>query len=126
MKPSNQIKDVLWQLIEKYYNVDRRDPNVLTAKNPLSGNSIDKIGNELSEAIESLVEQIIQQMQPMQPTKESILEEDSQEDLSEVADTILDDFHESQASSREELDEYNFWPIDTDFIFDQEDEEEII
>ena len=51
-----QMKEVVWQLIEKYYNVDRSCPQILTSKQILIGsNPIDSIGEHLANAVEKLV-----------------------------------------------------------------------
>ena len=47
----DQIKDALWILVQQYYNVDRKNPNVLTYKK-VSGNGIDKIGEQLGLLVE--------------------------------------------------------------------------
>ncbi len=65
----DQLKEALWQLIEKYYNVNRKDPHLLIAKNPLRENSIDKIADEYSTMIEDLLRQITSATpEPEEPT----------------------------------------------------------
>jgi len=54
-----QIQNQLWKMIEQHYNVDRGNPQILTAKKILSGNPIDQIGEELCYIIESLIKDTI-------------------------------------------------------------------
>lgn len=50
------MKEVVWQLIEKHYNVDRGCPQVLIAKEILIGsNPIDQIGEQIADVVEKLV-----------------------------------------------------------------------
>lgn len=52
----DQMKELLWQLIEKHYNVDRQQPQILTSKKLLVGfNPIDQIGEQLADVVEKLV-----------------------------------------------------------------------
>jgi len=51
----NQIKALTWDLIEKYYNVDRDEPNILTAKHMCQFNQIDYLGEDLSLLVEGLI-----------------------------------------------------------------------
>lgn len=49
----DQIKEIVWQLIEKHYSVDRKQPQVLIAKEILIGaNPIDEIGEQLAAIVE--------------------------------------------------------------------------
>lgn len=49
-----QVKELLWDLIEKHYNVDRKYGHILIGKYPAS-NGIDKVGQELGGIIEELL-----------------------------------------------------------------------
>lgn len=51
----NQIRNLTWDLIEKYYNVDRSAPDILTSKHIGQFNAIDKIGEELADIVEALL-----------------------------------------------------------------------
>jgi hypothetical protein len=63
----DKFKEAFWQLVEKHYNVDRKDPALLIAKNPLMGNPIDKLGDDLLVIFNDLLNQVISEMQPPPP-----------------------------------------------------------
>jgi len=66
----NQIKEVVWSLVQKYYNVDRRDPAVLIRKS-LNQNSIDRIGEDLGELVQEIL---------IRSTQPAISKNDDEED----------------------------------------------
>lgn len=51
----DQVKQLVWELIEEEYNVDRREPHLLTAKKILSGNQIDRIGEKIATVVEQII-----------------------------------------------------------------------
>jgi hypothetical protein len=59
---------MLWQLVEKHYNVNRKDPTLLIAKNPLMGNPIEKLGDDLLIIFNDLLNQVIVEMQAQNQT----------------------------------------------------------
>jgi hypothetical protein len=53
----DQIKAALWDLIEEHYNLDRKSPQILTAKKLLLGkNPIDDISDRFADLIEQIIE----------------------------------------------------------------------
>lgn len=53
----NQVREIMWQLIEKHYSVDRKQPQILIAKELIIGsNPIDKIADDVYILIERLIE----------------------------------------------------------------------
>jgi len=54
MSIKQQIKETLWDLLEQYYNVDRKLPSILISKNPTS-NNIDKVGDKLGDIVEQII-----------------------------------------------------------------------
>ena len=76
---NGQIKEILWKLIEKHYNVDRRQPQVLTAKAlALGPNPIDQIGDSLELIIDELLNQAIDDF--VQAQEEKAREEEYDDD----------------------------------------------
>jgi len=82
-----QMKEVVWQLIEKYYNVDRACPQILTAKQILIGlNPIDNIGEHIANAVEKLIAanlELASASEPMESKpedEEDTFEEEEEED----------------------------------------------
>jgi hypothetical protein len=79
----DKFREVLWQLIEKHYNVNRKDPTLLIAKNPLMGNPIDRLSDDLLVIFNDLLNQVISEMQP--PSSSKPEEDGFQEDLTNVS-----------------------------------------
>jgi len=58
----DQTKIILWKLVDKHYNVDRDQPQILTAKNILGSNPIDQIGTSLGDFMEETLKQALEEM----------------------------------------------------------------
>ena len=51
----DNIKEILWMLIEQHYSVNRSHPHVLTAKRPYNSNQINQIGDDLFDAFMQMI-----------------------------------------------------------------------
>ena len=86
---SNDFRDQFVELMNKYYNLDRRDPITLTAKRPMMGNPLHQIADELEQVIAALIQMSTQPPEPPEPEDEEV-----DRFIDEGGSTILDDFDE--------------------------------
>lgn len=56
----NQVKDLVWNLVEKYYNLDKNDPIILTARQIGQFNQIDRLGSDIALIVEGLIAAALQ------------------------------------------------------------------
>lgn len=53
-----QVRELVWQLIQKYYNVDKKQPYLLTSKSIVINNPINDIADHLSVFIEQILMEV--------------------------------------------------------------------
>jgi len=84
-----QITELLYQLLERHYNIDRRQPHVLTAKAPHKSTQIKEIGADLTAAFEKLIQMLVP---AEEPTKNICVEDDDFSNYNTNDTGYADDF----------------------------------
>lgn len=56
------FEQVLWQVIEKHYNIDRREPRILTYKHIMMKDPIGDMAEQVTKITEELIKQAIDQV----------------------------------------------------------------
>lgn len=111
-----QLREAVWQIIEEHYNVDRKEPTILIAKKPMSGNSIDKVADELSETIEQLL--MVLEASNNSPSKE-------EEEYASSGDVVYTQQKVDELEDQD-LDTFGLGTVGGYFDFPFDDEEELI
>lgn len=56
------FEQVIWQVLEKHYNVDRREPRILTYKHIMVNNPVGDLADQITNITEELIKQAITQV----------------------------------------------------------------
>jgi hypothetical protein len=63
-----QVRELVWQLVQKHYNVDIKQPYMLTSKSIVINNPI----NEIADSLANFIEQLLMEVANQKETKESL------------------------------------------------------